>query len=380
MSWVALKMLIGDSAKYVGLVFGITFSTLLISQQTSIFMGVLNRTTSQINDVRDADLWVMDPRVSHIDEIEPLPQIAVSRVRSVSGVAWAAPFYKGQAVAKSRDGLLQQVILLGIDDATLAGGPQKMVLGSIADLKQPDAMIIDKAGFHFLWPDQPLTLGKELEINDRRAVIVGICDAAAPFVTFPIVYTRFTLATRYAARQRNLMSFVLARSQPGSDRAAVCAEIAARTGLRAMTRDQFRWSTIWYYLRRTGISVNFGITITLGFIVGAAIAGQTFYLFVVENMKQYGALKAIGVNNLRIVGMVLLQAAVVGLVGFGIGIGIAAAFFEFTARHVVNLRGFILPWQVMVGAGAAVLLICLVVSVVSIRRVLVLDPAVVFRG
>jgi len=283
-------------------------------------------------------------------------------------------------VVKTHDKLLQQVILLGIDDATLAGGPQKMVLGSIADLKQPDAMIIDKAGFHFLWPGQPLALGKELEINDRRAVIVGICDAAAPFVTFPIVYTRFTLATRYAARQRNLMSFVLARSQSGSDAVAVCAEIEARTGLQAKTRAEFRWSTILYYLRRTGIAVNFGITITLGFIVGAAIAGQTFYLFVVENMKQFGALKAIGVNNLRIVGMVVLQAAVVGLVGFGIGIGIAAAFFEFTGRHVVNLRGFILPWQVMVGAGAAVLLICLVVSVVSIRRVLVLDPAVVFRG
>jgi putative ABC transport system permease protein len=134
-----------------------------------------------------------------------------------------------------------------------------------------------------------------------------------------------------------------------------------------------------YYLKYTGIPFNFGITVALGFIVGVAIAGQTFYLFTLENLKQFGALKAMGVGNLRITGMVLLQAAVVGVVGYGIGMGLAALFFEATKNNLA-LAGFYLPWQVMVLTAGAVLVIIVLASLMSIRRVLVLEPAIVFRG
>ena len=64
--------------------------------------------------------------------------------------------------------------------------------------------------------------------------------------------------------------------------------------------------------------MNFGITITIALIVGTVVAGQTFYLFTLENLKQFGALKAIGVTNWRLTGMVLLQAFMVGVMGFGL--------------------------------------------------------------
>ena len=56
MNWIALKMLTGDRAKYLGLVFGVTFATLLMAQQLSIFVSIMKRTGSQILDVRDADI------------------------------------------------------------------------------------------------------------------------------------------------------------------------------------------------------------------------------------------------------------------------------------------------------------------------------------
>jgi putative ABC transport system permease protein len=146
----------------------------------------------------------------------------------------------------------------------------------------------------------------------------------------------------------------------------------------ALTGDQFFWKTIGYFLGSTGIPVNFGITIALGFIVGVAITGQTFYLFTLENLKQYGALKAMGLSNVRIVGMSLLQALTVGAIGYGLGIGLAAAFFEST-KHITHLAGLVIPWQVLVGVGVAVLVIVLLSSLMSLRRVLVLEPAVVFR-
>src|SRR5207244_457614 len=110
-----------------------------------------------------------------------------------------------------------------------------------------------------------------------------------------------------------------------------------KPGLKAMTRDDFMWLTIDYYLKRTGIPINFGITVALGFVVGAAIAGQTFYLFTVENLKQFGALKAMGVSNIRLVGMSLLQAMVVGVMGYGLGVGGAALFGIVMAAVVTSV-------------------------------------------
>ncbi|MBL8796011.1 MAG: FtsX-like permease family protein, partial [Planctomycetia bacterium] len=167
--------------------------------------------------------------------------------------------------------------------------------------------------------------------------------------------------------------------KPGVPPEEVCQRIEAKTDLMALTGSQFVWKTIGYFLGSTGIPVNFGITITLGFIIGVAIAGQTFYLFTIENLKQFGALKAMGLSNRRIVGMILLQALVVGGVGYGIGVGLAATFFESTS-HVTHLAGLHIHWQVLAGVGGAVLLIVVLASLLSIRRVLVLEPAVVFRG
>ena len=380
MNSVALRILLGDRAKYIGLIFGIAFSTMLMSNQISIFAGLMLRTAGQILDAREADVWVMDPRVEYIDEIEPMTDMQLGRVRGVDGVDWAVPFFKGLTVAHTRDGMLQQIILLGVDDATLTGVAPRLVLGSVEDLKQPDAMIIDRAGFEFMWPGEEPGLGKVIELNDHRAVIVGISDASAPFTTYPIVYTKYSNARNYVGRTRKQMSFVLVHARPDVDTHQLAQRITAETGLKALTWRDFTWATIGYYLRRTGIPVNFGITVALGFIVGAAVVGQTFYIFVLENLRQFGALKAMGVANLTILRMVLLQAMVVAGIGYAIGIGLCAGFFEITSRVSINLRGFELPWQVAGGTACTVLVIMVIASFTSLRKVMVVDPAIVFRS
>ena len=89
------------------------------------------------------------------------------------------------------------------------------------------------------------------------------------------------------------MTFVLAHPRDGVSDVETCRQIEDRTGLMALTQNQFFWKTINYFLGSTGIPVNFGITIALGFLVGAAITGQTFYLFTVENLKQFGQAEAL---------------------------------------------------------------------------------------
>jgi len=398
MNWIAIKMLTGDRAKYLGIVAGVTFAALLIAQQASIALGLLLRTTAHIQDIADADIWVMDPNVQFIDEFKPLTENDLYRVQGVPGVAWAVRFYKGQGRLKldiggdKKKAKYQQSVVLGLDDATLVGAPREVILGSLADLRKPDAVIIDENGYRYLWPDEPLAIGRELEMNDHRAVIVGICKASDTFNTFPIFYCRYHQAIRYVPQERKVMSAILVGVEEGVAHTEVCRRITAQTrlkpmkpgdperpGLKALTREQFIGSTLMYFVKRTGIVINFGITISLGFIVGCAIAGQTFYTFTLENLNQFGALKAMGVTNLRIVGMVLMQAFMVGLIGYGLGVGAAALFGKVMVSSGSRLA-FLMPWQVLAATAAAVVLIVTLSSLVSVYKVLVLEPAAVFRG
>ena len=379
MHLIALKMLTGDRAKYLGLIFAIAFCTFLLENQTSIFGGILRRTGSQILDVTDADIWVMDPKTEYFDQTKALKDTDVSRVRGVEGVQWAVRLFKGNPVARTLDGKFAASLCFGLDDATLTGVPRKMLVGSWERLREPDAIVIDNAGYLLLFPGEPLQIDRTLELNDHKAVIVGISDASAPFLSNPIIHTRYSQAVNFVGRERTQLSYVLAKSVPGVNPEEVIARIQAQTGLRARTTDEFRWDSIFYYLKNTGIPVNFGITITIALIVGTVVAGQTFYLFTLENLKQFGALKAIGVTNWRLTRMVLLQAITVGAIGFSIGTGMAASFFELTL-HKIATRGLVLWWQSVVLTAGCIFLVIIIASLLSIRRVVVLEPAEVFRG
>lgn len=385
MNWVALKMLTGDTSKYLGIVFGVSFAALLMAQQSAIFCGLMRNTTSQIRDIQGADLWVMDRNVQFVDDTKPMSENALYRVRGVDGVRWAVRLYKGLGRARLEDGNFQQVILIGVDDATLTGAPAveqgKLLHGRLEDLRQPDAVIMDEFGWRYLYGAEPFAPGKTIEMNDKRAKVVGLAKCNPTFQTFPILYCTYTQAVKYVPQERKTLTFVLAKADDGVAPEELCRRIEAQNpDFRALTDEGFFWATIGYYLQRTGIPINFGITVALGFFVGCAIAGQTFYLFTVENIKQFGALKAMGVGNLRLTGMVLLQGLVVGVIGYGLGIGGAALFGVVFEKLVTNAPpAFYFPWQILVITGGAVAVIITVSAAVSLRRVLFLEAGVVFR-
>jgi len=379
LNFVALRMLTGDRAKYFGLVFAIAFCTFLLENQTSIFANIMRRTASQILDVTDAEVWVMDPRTEYWDQTKALKDTDLIRVRGVDGVQWAVRLFKGNPVARTVDGNFDVSYLIGIDDATLAGAPRHMVLGSWERLREPDSVVVDQAGYLLLFPGKPLALGDTLEMNDHRVSIVGISDALPLFASLPIMHTRYSEAVNFLGRERTQLSFIIARPDPGVTPQELTTRIHAATGLRARTTEEFMWDCIKYYIRNTGIPVNFGITIGVAIIVGAVVAGQTFYLFTIDNLKQFGALKAIGVTNWRLVGMILLQAFTAGALGFALGTGLAATFFEIMMRQLAT-RHTVLMWQSVALTAGCILFVVSVASLLSIRRVLVLEPAAVFRA
>ena len=255
LSWIAIKMLVGDKAKFLGIVMGLTFAALLINQQGSIFCGLMLRTCGQITDITGADLWVMDPAVRYIDDVKPMLENNLYRVRGVEGVRWAVPLYKGTARAKinpdvargNQKTVIEQVILLGLDDTSLVGAPHtsKILAGSLRDLRQPDAVIVDNVRLEKLYPEEnwdelakrgkrvlsavsPPAVRDERPSGDHRGRLRG--DADLPVE--PRVYTTYARAkiVRSPGAEDPLLC-------PGQDRAGS----AARDGRAAGSRRRPAW-------------------------------------------------------------------------------------------------------------------------------------------
>jgi putative ABC transport system permease protein len=381
----AIKMLIGDRIKYISIVVGLSFASFIISQQAAIMVGIMKRTFGFVTDTSQPNVWVTDPTVQYIDDIKPLKDTDLYRVRGIEGVAWAVPIYKGTIQSRLHNGAFQTCVFIGIDDATLIGAPPKMVEGNILDLRMEDAVIVDRVGAEGKLASPangnkrrvPLRVGDTMELNDNRAYVAGICEVSRTFQSQPVIYTTYERATLFVPAQRKLLSFIAAHTEPGVSSAEVCKRIQSITGLAAYTTKDFKNLTLKYYTIYTGIVVNFGVAIVMGFIIGTAIAGQTLYNFTVDHLPYFGVFKAMGADNTLLIKMIVLQSLLVSCIGWGIGIGGAALFFFLAGRTELS---FSMPLYLYLLSGFAILFISLSAALFSMRRVVKLDPAIVFKS
>ncbi len=165
---LAYKLLVNDRAKFTGLLVGITFAVFLMIEMTSLFAGVLNRSSSTVYNI-GASIWVMDPAVNTVANTIGMPDYMLDAVRSIEGVKFAVPLYSGGALVRLRSGTYQPVTVVGIDDASLFGLPD-VLNGRIEDIYAENAFLVVKdAEFDKL--ENP-AVGTEFEINDNRGVIV----------------------------------------------------------------------------------------------------------------------------------------------------------------------------------------------------------------
>lgn len=257
-----------------------------------------------------------------------------------------------------------------------------MVQGTLQALRNDNAIIVDQVGSetklasHSTTGTIPLQVGDTMELNDHYARVVGICQVSRTFQSQPVIYTTYDRATYFAPAQRKSLSFIIAHSKPDVDVKKVCQQISKQTGLLAYTAADMKFLTLKYYVHYTGIFVNFGVAIILGFIIGTAIAGQTLYNFTVDNIRFFAIFKAMGADNGLLMRMVLLQALFVSIIGWGIGIGFASLFGLLSKGTELS---FSMPLFLYLGSAASILLISLSSACICMRTVRSIDPAIVFK-
>jgi putative ABC transport system permease protein len=372
---VALKMLFGDRAKYLSLVFGLSFAVLLVTQQLAFFLGLMLQSSGPLQNISTADLWVADSNIKWVSETRYLTATDLNRVRSVPGVAWAEPLFSVRAAADMSNGNFRWVNLVGVPRSTMVGRPPEITQGRLSDLKIPDAVLVEEHARARLGDPR---LGETLRLNDRRAVVVGYCRAKTGWDSQALLYTTYENAITFTPLGRGTISFVLVKARDGENALEVQKRINALPGLLAMTPTELRFRSANFIMRETGIGINFSITVSLGVIVGLTISGAIFYQFTLENLRHFAVLKAMGLSRLRLCAVVLTQALVVGLVGWGIGMGLAAGFCVAVRAPGSEIAAHF-PWHLTLVALGGMLICTGFGSILSLRRVLMLDPAVVFK-
>ncbi len=290
-------------------------------------------------------------------------------------MAWAEPLISAPGIVELPDGRFHVIQLIGLDHATLVGRPPQILEGNVADLRLRDSIFVEIAGLRQI---PGVGVGDTLRIGDCRARVVGICRASEGILAHPQIYTTVENARRFLNYNRSRYSAILVKLKGPAAVSEVRQQIRAMPDLTAFTADEFRSLSKWYIVKRTAIGLNFALTVTLGLIIGLIVSTAAFSQFIGENLPHFALLKAVGTRPAKLIGIVLLQAAVAGLISYGIGIGLAGLMVLPGLAPDARLTAAF-PWQLMVGALVPMLTCISVGSIVSLRKVIRIDPVILFQ-
>lgn len=374
MASLAWRNLFHDRVRLVVTLVGIVFSVVLTSIQFGLFLGFVSA-TSDLIERSNADLWVISKGVVNLESGIAFSERKYYQTLGIAGVADARRQTVSFSTWKKPDGAEESIMLFGTEVEGGMGGPWNLVAGRLEDLLQPDAVIIDELYQSKLGVTG---LGQVVEIQGRRARVVGLTRGIRTFTTSPAVFTTFDRARQYVGLPNDRTLFLLVRLARGANPEAVRQAIKDRlTHVDVLTTGEFGRQQAFYWMFETGAGVSVLIAALLGLVVGVVVVAQTIYASTMDHLREYGTLKAMGASNRYLYGVILRQAFISAGIGYAVGIGISLVVATISQQTTTAI---LLPGWILGALFILTLLMCSLASVVSINKVTRLDPAMIFKG
>jgi putative ABC transport system permease protein len=374
MSPLARRNLFHDKIRLAVTLTGVAFAVALMVIELGLFFG-FTKTTSCLIDHSHADLWVTARHVPYLELGVPLNEQKVYQIKAAPGVIDAEKFINRGTRWSRLDGVQETIQVAGFNPGSDMGGPWNLVQGSVSELKTPDGVIVDELYKTKLGISR---IGEVFEINGHRARVVGFTEGIRSFTTQPYVFTSVQHAQDFASLRADETTYVLVKIAAGANLGTVRRNIEARVkGVDVLTTAEFSRRTQSYWTLKTGAGTAILLAAVLGLVVGFVVVTQTIYATTMDHLKEFGTLKAMGAPNSYVYKVILKQASIAAVIGYGLGM-----IISILVVHYSQLAGapILMNWWLAVGMFVVTLLMCAGAAMVSINKVTRLDPAMVFKG
>lgn len=375
MFYVALKTLLYDKVRSCITLLGVVFAVSLIFAQVGIYLGLME-SSSAIIDHTPGDIWITSKNNKNFDFSQQFPEYLYYKVLSTEGIEWADKIIVAWGLIKQVEGGTEQVEIVGYNPDSGVGGPWRMKSGDVTAVKNGNFAIVDESAMRRIGK---IKIGDYRDVLWRRLEIVGISQGVKSFTTAPIVFTSYTLAQQlvnYIGPDNTV--FIVAKVAPGYSVSEVVKNLKGKfSTVDVYSKKAFSQKTRLYWTIETGVGFSFLLTISVSFLIGMLIVGQTIYNSTMEHIKEFGTLKAMGGSNLDIYKIIFSQALINALVGYLISLIITLVSVKiYEATEMV----MIVTWWVNLMVLGLTLLMCLAAAFVSVRKIKRIDPAILFRG
>jgi putative ABC transport system permease protein len=371
---IAFRFLIFDRPKTIGALAGTIISVFLIGQQSGIFIFLTNAMSSYVRNNKEY-IWVTDEKTTNANAMTPLDNRLGRQIESIPGVKKAHQLVIAGGSAKFPNGTFSGLTLIGVQYPDCAGGPWNLIDGRKEDMVKEGGVITDFFDKKALGGAK---IGDYFEYNGKKAVIVGNTRGVRSFGGGVIGFTTIEQARYLTNGNWNKSSAFLVTWDKSTPREQIIYQINQNIkGVRAWKSEDFALQTIITVLKSSGIAISFGTLIVFALIVGFVIIGLTLYSAAIDRIKDYGTLKAIGANNWYIRKLILTQAIIIAVFGFGIGFLLVNGF----KKGIANAGTlFEFPIWMQWSFFGITIFIAVFGSLFAIRRVVSLEPSAVFRG
>ncbi len=367
-----LQFLWHGRAWYFPGVIAVTFSTLLVSVQWGLLLGLFD-SVAKVIDQAHADVWIGSYRVASVDQAEAMPERWMSRLIAQPEVEWCEQFVLGREMWHKRNGAAELCVIIGSRlEADALGAPTSLTQEIRNRLSEPGAVVVDEADL----PALGITyLGDTAEVSGRRVRVVGLVRGLKGQIGANI-WCSIPTAQMLLGLRPDQSSFFLARCRKPEDAAALAKRFRGDDRLSVFTSQDFSLQSRLYWLTKTKVGLAVGWAALLGLLVGVAITAQTLYAAVAASLPGYALLRAMGIPRRCLAFSVILQTLGIGLMGTVLAL--PAIFLFVGAAALVGADVFMPFWLL----GCAVLL-TLVVTLFSglgaLRLVLSVDPIILLH-
>ncbi len=379
----------------LGLLLGVVMS------MGGIYRGLFADALAVLHSTK-ADLWVVQQDTNGpFAESSRIPEDIKYRIKSVPGVAEASPL-SFQTIQIERQGKPFRFFLIGYDLGGI-GAPPEILAGRSIRQKHYE-MVVAKA--------MKMALGEKIRLGLHEYTVVGITGKVVSSSGDPAAYVSLADAQEIQFKKDNdairnnrervaadldklqnltqaqaqflkknvsdltesthTVNTVVARLAPGASLHEVQQRIERWNHYRAISEEGQTKILTKGMIEKARMQLGLFRVILL--VISAVIISLIIYTSTLDKIRVIATLKLIGSQNRVIIGMILQQSLLMGVIAYAVGYGLISLTYEKFPRRIV-LEAFDL--QVLF---AIVVVICTVSSFVGIRKALKVEPAEALGG